>query len=1081
MPTMSAPDPRELLVSFLVLRLGLLSEQRWVGQFNAWEFQDVSFGEWLERGQWLSSEQVRAVQQLATSLLSGVEDSDQQLARYVPPQHVVSSLLSEPSCHEWLPRLMEVTRSIQADTTLDELPQSADSLDVGDSATRSGSGSGDAEFDVGPTARNLMASRRYEVLQTHAEGGLGRVSLAEDRELGRNVALKQIKAATTASSRRRFIFEAEVTGQLEHPGIIPVYSLASDEDGQPFYTMRFVDGDTLGDAIKRYHRNAEQDPLTSVNAATETTFAFRQLLNRFVDLCNAMDYAHHRGFIHRDLKPSNVMLGRFGETLVVDWGLARKLDRESDDEEESTTTEFIAGADATQPGAVVGTPAYMSPEQASGHTNSLTSASDIFSLGSILYTILTGRRAFPDKDVTSILDKVRKGDFYSPREVERATPRPLNAICLKAMSHDPDERYPSARDLAEDIERWLADEPVAAWPEPLPVRARRWMNHHRVAVASSVVGLAIATVGLGVVLAVQSQANRKLTEANTKERAATAEAERQFDFAVSAIEKYHDDVASDFLLGQAEFRELRESLLKAPRAFYAQLTQQIGDQNNPSRRQRVSLYNAHIQLADLAEDLASYEDSISSYEKAESILDDLLMEFPKEAKYAEDRVRINQSLGFLHGMIGQPKEAERILQEGERNLQSFKPEKKDKQTWQMLRARLLRQRATLFSEQSREKEASACYEASLAIRRQLVAAEPEVIEHKSELAGTLNDYGTLIGYLGNVDQSEAATREGAELQELVVKSKPEGAFELYRLASMYTNLAYILQATDRADEAIEVYEQSEPLFRQLAAEGANIVVFQSGLASTLNNLGLLHGGLQNFDKADAYYREALKIKERLVVNHPLSVDFKVSLGGGYSNFGGYHLRKGDAEASLEWFGRSVDTLGEVLNENPGQTTALAFSRAAYANRASAFRELERHLEAASDYLSASEHQPDPNQRRSMTHRYAQSLALGGKHQAAITEADKLEATAESDRDFFDLCFIYALSVTSVEDSETLSQENREQLITDYTQRAVKSLRSMWDTGQVPKEIFQNLLETNEYIQPLHGKPAFEAFREAFDR
>src|SRR5262249_46500227 len=165
---------------------------------------------------------------------------------------------------------------------------------------------------------------RFRVLRPHARGGLGEVLVARDEELQREVALKQIQDnyADDQESRTRFLMEAEITGGLEHPGIVPVYGLGQYADGRPFYAMRFIRGDSLKDAVERFHAADKpgRDP-------GERALALRGLLRRFVDVCQAMAYAHSRGVLHRDLKPGNIMIGKYGETLVVDWGLAKPLDQ----------------------------------------------------------------------------------------------------------------------------------------------------------------------------------------------------------------------------------------------------------------------------------------------------------------------------------------------------------------------------------------------------------------------------------------------------------------------------------------------------------------------------------------------------------------------------------------------------------------------------------------------------------------------------------------------------------------------------------------------------------------------------------
>jgi tRNA A-37 threonylcarbamoyl transferase component Bud32/tetratricopeptide (TPR) repeat protein len=302
---------------------------------------------------------------------------------------------------------------------------------------------------------------------------LGEVFVAEDAELHRQVALKEIQErhAHDPASRGRFVLEAEITGGLEHPGIVPVYGLGTYADGRPFYVMRFIKGDNLKEAIRRFH----EGPL-SPEKASDRNLAFRQLLRRFVDVCNAVAYAHNRGVLHRDLKPGNIMLGKYGETLLVDWGVAKPLGHADTDEVTDTLPlQPSSGSSVglTQAGSALGTPAYMSPEQAAGRLDALGPASDVYSLGATLYTLLTGQPPFTDADVGVVLDKVQKGDFAPPRRIKPATPAALEAVCLKAMARSPDDRYTSARALAGDIEHWLADEPVSARREPWWQRAQR--------------------------------------------------------------------------------------------------------------------------------------------------------------------------------------------------------------------------------------------------------------------------------------------------------------------------------------------------------------------------------------------------------------------------------------------------------------------------------------------------------------------------------------------------------------------------------------------------------------------------------
>ncbi|HVS33935.1 MAG TPA: tetratricopeptide repeat protein, partial [Gemmataceae bacterium] len=342
-----------------------------------------------------------------------------------------------------------------------------------------------------------MVGRRFRLLRPHAEGGLGKVSVARDEELHRDVALKEIKQhhADHAESRARFLVEAEITGGLEHPGIVPVYGLGAYADGRPFYAMRFIKGDSLKEAIERFHQ--EKGPLTGGPRMLE----LRQLLSRFNAVCNAVAYAHSRGVLHRDLKPANVMLGKYGETLVVDWGLAKPLGGSINGEgaSEGPLQPASSGDSApTQMGKAVGTPAYMSPEQAAGRPDQLGPVSDVYSLGATLYCLLTGKAPFERGDLGGVLQRVQRGDFPRPRQVRRDVPRALEAVCLKAMALRPEDRYATSNALAEDVEKWLADEPTTAYREPWRVRAWRWVKRHRTPAAATAAALLAAGLLLGV-------------------------------------------------------------------------------------------------------------------------------------------------------------------------------------------------------------------------------------------------------------------------------------------------------------------------------------------------------------------------------------------------------------------------------------------------------------------------------------------------------------------------------------------------------------------------------------------------------
>jgi serine/threonine protein kinase/formylglycine-generating enzyme required for sulfatase activity len=362
-----------------------------------------------------------------------------------------------------------------------------------------------------------LSHTRFRPLRIHARGGLGQVSIAIDEELRREVALKEIveRHADDPTCRARFVHEAEVTGGLEHPGIVAVYGLGYHPDGRPYYAMRLIRGESLREAIDKLDKD------TAPGSDSRRSTGLRRLLGRFVDACDAIAYAHSRGVLHRDIKPDNIMLGPFGETLVVDWGMAKVVGRDAPPprpEEGPRPSDPERGEAPTLPGSAVGTPAYMSPEQAAGRLDQLGPASDVYNLGATLYHILTGRPPLADGSPVDILAKVRSGDIPPPRSVFPKVPRSLEAVCRKAMALRPEDRYASARALAEDVERWLADEPVSACREPWPTRARRWASRHRPLVAATTATLLVASLATAAYLAQRlANAHRRVDALATAE------------------------------------------------------------------------------------------------------------------------------------------------------------------------------------------------------------------------------------------------------------------------------------------------------------------------------------------------------------------------------------------------------------------------------------------------------------------------------------------------------------------------------------------------------------------------------------
>lgn len=369
---------------------------------------------------------------------------------------------------------------------------------------------------------------RYERLELIRTGGMGEIYRGIDVQCRRPVAIKKIRTEyqEDAEVRRRFHAEAELTASMEHPGIIPIYGRGSDSDGRDFYAMRLIGPDgsgTLSKAIQEFHAGLSDPRPSSDRHSTNDADALRQLARRVVDVADTVAYAHSRGIVHRDLKPSNVLIGPYGETLIADWGLARKLtpvpppaDAESvaidppSNAPDRMEADPPAGSSAT---TGVGTPGYIAPELAQGVSVVSLRSADIYSLGAILLRILNGNPLDHD-DAKSSCHSALHGT------------EPLLAIARKAMADDLAHRYPTAEAFRDDVLNWIAGEPVTARREGWWEKSLQWPRRHRVAAAGLASATAIALLGGALFLAFQSRQKEILWKQAARLEIALAESSR---------------------------------------------------------------------------------------------------------------------------------------------------------------------------------------------------------------------------------------------------------------------------------------------------------------------------------------------------------------------------------------------------------------------------------------------------------------------------------------------------------------------------------------------------------------------------
>ena len=605
---------------------------------------------------------------------------------------------------------------------------------------------------------------RFRILRPHARGGLGEVFVALDGELHREVALKEIQNqhADKKDSRSRFLMEAEITGGLEHPGIVPVYSLGHYSDGRPYYAMRFIKGDSLAEAIKHFHT-----PDRLKLDAGKRQLALRALLRRFVDVCNAVAYAHSRGVLHRDLKPGNIMLGSYGETLVVDWGLAKAGGRDESANgptEQPLVPHSGSGSAPTQMGTAIGTPAFMSPEQAEGRLDALGPQSDVYSLGATLYQLLTGKAPF-EGDVGEVLRSVQKGKVIPPRNISQEVPRPLEAICLRAMTLRPESRYATPLELATDVEHWLADEPVTAYREPLAARAGRWMRRHKttMATATSLLLAAVVASTFGIVLIGQ-----KNVEIGAERQEALRErdrAEANFKLAREAVEKTLGDVSQNDRLKETNFQDLRVDLLQAAAHFYEEFVKQKS--HDPLLE--ADHGRAYYRLARLRLEMAEPKAAQADLEMMHRIFSKLAEEHPEDPSYREELAASLYGMALSFTGQGAPREAEEWCRKGLAIQKALVQENPAAESYREQLAMSQLSLGQVLNSQGKAKEAEESFRTALAMQKALIERDPKEPHFRQQMAFTLTSMGDLLLAQNKPIEAEQTHQAALAIEEVLTR------------------------------------------------------------------------------------------------------------------------------------------------------------------------------------------------------------------------------------------------------------------------------------------------------------------------
>jgi serine/threonine-protein kinase len=826
-------------------------------------------------------------------------------------------------------------------------------------------------------------SDRFDKLESHAKGGLGVVFVARDKQLDRHVAVKEIRSRFTnvKEARERFEFEARVTGGLEHPCVVPVYAFGEHPDGAPYYAMRFISGRSLKEAINQFYglnkkseriKSLDEVPdLPSADRTAKKTVSlrgaeFRNLLSRLVATCNGIAFAHSRGILHRDIKPANIMLGKYGETLVVDWGLAKYVGTPEDASMTSHLHTGISGSSptATMAGTTIGTPLFMSPEQADGKLDELTPASDIYSLGTTLFLIITGSYPYQGSTPKEVVAQVKTGNYIPPRQLRADIPRPLAAICEKAMSRTPADRYSTALEMADDLERYLAGDPVRAYPEPWYTRVSRWIrNHQAITAAAAALLLTTAigtTIGMGLIGAEQQktqQALQNLTVEKAKTDQALQDKVRAFAVTESSLTLLTDEIVGQMLARNPQLDATDRKLLTRMLREFEKFTE--GESSTPSA---VALRATGFQrVGDLQRRLGEIDQASQSYASAGQLVEQLLNRFPDSQEYRLAKATLDGDTGLLEAAGGHYRNSIKDYSSAIGILQGLAKQAKLDDGSSLKLAKLIDNRANNFArvgelesalsdlvaafeilsdpnfrfhpnwmrasahnrsslgsflsnKMQNNAKAIDAYRVAIETYDRLASELTDDVEIQFERASAKMNLGVVLTQQKDSVAAEASLRDAFQAAKTLSETYP--GFEKFRrlYAETSTRLASVIAET-KPEVAGDMLSNAKALLTDLSNNQPNDAAIKRDLARTLGALAKMRAA-NNAPDATDLFEQQLSQWEQLMRLEPDEPKWESGRLGAENNYANFLKKTKRYPEAIEHFGEILKFLETQQNPNP---------------------------------------------------------------------------------------------------------------------------------------------------------------------
>jgi serine/threonine protein kinase/Tfp pilus assembly protein PilF len=724
------------------------------------------------------------------------------------------------------------------------------------------------ESDPGPEAVPPAPLGDFRPLREIGRGGMGVVYEAEQVSLGRRVALKvlPLTAALDPKQAQRFRNEAQAAARLHHPHIVPVYAVGW-ERGVPYYAMQLIDGRSLADVIQELRRErsgagktkGEHQAPTADRAGRRPVTSVRQrpaprartVAEWGIQAAEALDYAHECGVVHRDIKPGNLLLDARGHIWVTDFGLAR----------------FPGEDGLTRTGDVLGTLRYMSPEQAHARRGTVDHRADVYALGASLYELLTLEPVFDGGTPQEVLYRTAHEEPRPLRRVDPAIPAELETIVLKALEKDPARRYQTAQEFADDLRRFLAEQPIQARRPTPQERAVKWLRRHPAGVRAALLA------GVAIVAALAFSAVTFFRERN--------EARRSEDLAMQSVDAMYTAFAEDWLAHQPHLEADHRRFLSEALVVYQELSRRRP--RDPGMRHKTSL--AQRRVGDIQGRLGQDRDALAAYDASVDLLGQLVTNFPAEVAYRDSLAVSHAHRGNFLMTRGRLAEAETEYTRALYLLGSPRADGAEPPERANDRAGCQNNLGTVLAGLGRAADSEVYYRKAVAGLTPLAEAHPDRPAYRHDLAGGLNNLGHLLRDDGRTDEAEAAYRRALGLWQRLTADYPGRPTYRQGQGVVLLNLGVLLGAQKRHAEAEKSYRDALALQKRLAEDFPSVPAYRRDLAATQNGLAMLLALAGRPAEAEQAYREAVALRRRLADEAPDRADYRQELAASYEGLG----------------------------------------------------------------------------------------------------------------------------------------------------------------------------------------------------